>query len=115
MNVVKAVDLLSPLMQYTGLLRIKVPVFDPPRGDDVCFVLYPCWMHIRTQKDVIKLRLPAPQLLLARTHRVTNMTNVYRRYFAAVTIQQHWKRAICDPSHALCRRRLVREFGALGV
>ena len=34
---------------------------------------------------------------------------------AAYTIQRHWRRAICDPSYALARRRLQKEFAALAT
>lgn len=33
-----------------------------------------------------------------------------RAIIAAVTIQRAFRRAICDPAYALCRRRLTREF-----
>lgn len=31
-------------------------------------------------------------------------------YRAATTVQAAWRRAISDPAHTLCRRRLIREF-----
>ncbi|CAK0765287.1 hypothetical protein CVIRNUC_003243 [Coccomyxa viridis] len=34
---------------------------------------------------------------------------------AAYTIQRHWRRAFCDPSFALARRRLLREYAALAA
>jgi hypothetical protein len=35
----------------------------------------------------------------------------HKRHLAAMSIQRQWRRAIADPAYAMCRRRLLREYG----
>ena len=49
----------------------------------------------------------------ARLHLLGGAGEKVRRHAAALRIQASWRRAMADPGHALCRRRLLREFEAM--
>ena len=43
------------------------------------------------------------------------MEKKIREHMAAFKIQTYWRRANYDPEYELCKRRLMREYNALGI
>lgn len=58
---------------------------------------------------------PPERVIIAPAAYLTDLTHKHRCWHSAVTIQRAWRRVIVDPEMAVCRARLRREFGELGL
>jgi hypothetical protein len=51
-----------------------------------------------------------PNMLLS----VDDIVNIVKHDHSASIIQRIWRKAISDPTHTLCKRRLLREYRECG-